>query len=132
VRHAATAGTFVAPPYGKAEIELPTFDTELLVLEAGEWRTFWFAKPDKDLPYPRAEYDVEVLPGNQIRVTARTLLRDLALFADRLDPAASVDDLLVTLLPGESHTFRIEGLSRPASAEEVGGPPVLRCVNDLP
>lgn len=132
VQHEATAGTFVALPYAKAEVELPTLDTELLVVEAGEWRTFWFAKPDKDLPYPRAEYDVEVLPGNEVQVTARTLLRDLALFADRLDPAAGVDDLLVTLLPGESHTFRIDGLSRPVSLEEVSRPPVLRCVNDLP
>jgi beta-mannosidase len=138
VRHEATAGTFAAQPYGKAEVELPTFDTELLVVEAGERRTFWFAKPDRDLTYPNAEYDVEVLPGNRIRVTARTLLRDLVLFADRLDPAAGVDDLLVTLLPGESHTFSLEGLeglegpSRPVSPETVAGPPVLRCVNDRP
>lgn len=132
VRHEAALGQFDAPAYGKAEIELPTYDTPLLVVEAGEWRTFWFAKPDKDLPYPRAEYDVEVLPDNEVRVTARTLLRDVTLFADRLDPAACVDDQLVTLLPGESHAFRIEGLSRPISPEEVGRPPVLRCVNDLP
>ncbi|WP_442806920.1 MULTISPECIES: hypothetical protein [unclassified Streptomyces] len=39
-------------------------------------------------------------------MTARTLLRDRALFPDRLDPA---DEMLVTLLPGESTVFRVTG-----------------------
>ena len=34
--------------------------------------------------------------------TARTLVRELAIHPDRLDPAATVDDQLVTLLPGET------------------------------
>ena len=43
----------------------------------------------------------------------------------------SVDDMLVTLFPGESHTFRIEGLRREPTVAEVIGPPVLRCANDV-
>lgn len=45
----------------------------------------------------------------RVEVTARTLLRDLALFPDRLDPADEVDEMLVTLLPGESTVFRVTG-----------------------
>ena len=47
----------------------------------------------------------------RVTVTARTILRDLALFPDRLDPAATVDNALVTLLPGESATFSVRSRS---------------------
>ncbi|MFF1460005.1 hypothetical protein [Streptomyces sp. NPDC058330] len=67
--------------------------------------------------------------GYQVTVTARTLLRDLALFPDRLDAAAEVDDMIVTPLPGESAVFHVTGavLEDP---EALAGAPVLRCVND--
>ncbi|WP_374936001.1 hypothetical protein [Streptomyces sp. SM10] len=62
-------------------------------------------------------------------MTAGTLLRDLALFPDRLDPVAEVDDMLVTLLPGESAVFHVTGavLEDPGA---LGTRPVPRCVND--
>lgn len=63
-------------------------------------------------------------------VTAGTLLRDLALFPDRLDPSSTVDDMLITLLPGESVTFRVDTAER-LDPEVLTAPPVLRCVNDL-
>ncbi|SDS87472.1 glycoside hydrolase family 2 protein [Actinopolymorpha singaporensis] len=106
---------------------------EYVLVVAGDRRTTWFFAADKDLAYPAPEWDVEVTadgPATRVTVTARTLVRDLALFADRLDPAAGVDDMLVTLLPGESHTFRISGLTRPVDVAEVSGRPVLRCAND--
>ncbi len=110
-------------------------DLEMLVVTAGDRRTTWFYAEDKDLDYPAPEFEVEVRPAGsaqEVQVTARTLVRDLALFADRLDPAASVDDMLVTLLPGESQTFRVEGVNRPLTVEEVSGAPVLRCANGIP
>ncbi len=61
-------------------------------------------------------------------VTARTLVRDLALFPDRLDPLATVDDMLVTLLPGESATFVVTG--EDLGPEALTAYPVLRCVNE--
>jgi beta-mannosidase len=64
-----------------------------------------------------------------VRVSARTLLRDLCLFADRLAPDAVVDDMLVTLLPGESHTFTVTGWA--GDPEALMRPPVLRTANDL-
>ncbi|WKK73082.1 hypothetical protein Q0F99_09680 [Rathayibacter oskolensis] len=44
-------------------------------------------------------------------MTARTLVRELALLADVAAPDAEVDDMLVTLLPGESVTFHVRTAS---------------------
>ncbi len=107
--------------------------TEVLVVSAGDRRTTWYFGEDKELSYPTPEIDVNVVANGdvaEVSVTARSFVRDLALFADRIDPAASVDDMLVTLMPGESHTFRITGLSRTPSVDEVRAAPVLRCAND--
>jgi beta-mannosidase len=89
----------------------------------------WFFAEDVDLAYPAPAWDA-VVEGDAVRVTARTLLRDIALFPDRLDPDASVDDLLVTLLPGQSHTFRVESSAAP-DPDALTTLPVLRCANDL-
>ena len=43
----------------------------------------------------------------RLTIIAKTLLRDLIIYPDRLDPDATIDDQVVTLLPGESHTFTI-------------------------
>jgi beta-mannosidase len=104
---------------------------EVLVVTVGEQRATWFFVEDRDFAYPRPELAVEVEGGANpvVRVTARTLVRDLALFADRLNPAAEVDDMLVTLLPGESWEFRVSGVTGLA-ADDLKFP-VLRSANDL-
>lgn len=48
---------------------------------------------------------------------------------DRLDPAATVDDQLVTLLPGESAVFEIT-TGRELDTAALTRFPVLRCVNE--
>ncbi|MDG4817828.1 glycoside hydrolase family 2 protein [Micromonospora sp. WMMD956] len=127
------------PAYGKVELALPADlarpeepRRELLVAEAGDaGRAFWFFAEDRDADWPAAEYDatVEQVDGGQrVRVTARTFLRDLTLFPDRLDPAAEVDEALVTLLPGESATFTVRA-PRPLPAAALTARPVLRTVN---
>ncbi|TMR99296.1 hypothetical protein [Nonomuraea basaltis] len=62
-------------------------------------------------------------------VTAISVLRELAIFPDRLDPDATVDDQLVTLLPGESAVFHVT-TARDLDAGALTGFPVLRCVNE--
>ncbi|MEO3863274.1 hypothetical protein [Acrocarpospora sp. B8E8] len=62
------------------------------------------------MAFPDARYDADVQPspgGYTVTVLARRLLRDLALLPDRPDPAASLDEIIVTLLPGESATFTV-------------------------
>ena len=68
--------------------------------------------------------------GYDVSVTAQTFTRHVCLFADRLHPEATVDDMLVTLLPSETHTFVVEcpeGLDPAAFT----APTVLRCINDV-
>jgi beta-mannosidase len=106
---------------------------ELLVADAGDARAFWFFAEDRDLDLPAARWAADVEPvdgGVRVTVTARTLLRDLTLFPDRLDPAAEVDDALVTLLPGASATFTVTTPS-PLDPVALTSRPVLRAVNDI-
>ena len=63
-------------------------------------------------------------------MTARTLVRDLTLLIDKVDPAARVDRGLVTLLPGESATFRVTGVGS-LDVGAVCAPGILRCGNEL-
>ncbi|GAB1642684.1 glycoside hydrolase family 2 protein [Krasilnikovia sp. MM14-A1259] len=96
-------------------------------------RAVWFFAEDKDIAWPAARYDTEVSTADgvtTVAVTARTILRDLMLFPDRLDPAAEVDDLGLTLLPGESVAFTVSGASG-LGRDALTTRPVLRCVNDL-
>ncbi|MEV4659187.1 glycoside hydrolase family 2 protein [Micromonospora sp. NPDC049301] len=130
------------PAYSAVTLALPTelarpeeARRELLVAEAGESaeRALWFFAEDRDIDWPAATWDATVEPvdgGQRVRVTARTVLRDLTLFADRLDPSAEVDEALVTLLPGESVTLtvRADTALEPAA---LTSRPVLRCVNDI-
>ncbi|MGW2045648.1 glycoside hydrolase family 2 protein [Streptomyces sp. NPDC001858] len=110
-----------------AELE-PTGAKEFLVADAGAsrhsagsphsgegLRAVHFPVPDREIPYPRPEFDVAVAPG-AVTVTARTLVRDLLLQADRLDPGARADRGLVTLLPGERVTIGVEGWETPDAA----------------
>ncbi|WP_406006224.1 glycoside hydrolase family 2 protein [Streptomyces sp. NBC_00637] len=109
-----------------AELE-PTGPKEFLVADArgstrpdeagsGEGlRAVRFPAPDRDIPYPRPRFEVTVEPGS-VTVTALTLVRDLLLQADRLDPGARADRGLVTLLPGERVTIGVEGWETPDAA----------------
>ncbi|MEJ3748071.1 glycoside hydrolase family 2 protein [Actinomycetes bacterium KLBMP 9797] len=109
-------------------------DAELLRASLGDVHASWFFREDKDIRYPEPEFTTRVAPvagGYTVTVTAQTILRDLTLFPDRLDPAAYVDDALVTLLPGESVTLTVySDQSLPAAA--LTSHPVLRCVADRP
>lgn len=68
--------------------------------------------------------------GYRVEVTATTLLKDLALLADKIDPAAEVDDQLVTLLPGESAVFLVRTTAT-LDPESLLGSEVLRSANQL-
>ena len=95
---------------------------ELLVAEMeGARRADWFHRPDRALAYPEPAMEVEP-DGDALRVTARTLVRDLVLRADILDPAWHADRAMLTLLPGETATFRVPGSTLDRRA---GSPPVL-------
>ncbi|MER7197060.1 hypothetical protein CG723_23220 [Streptomyces sp. CB01635] len=130
-------------PRSVARIELPVELTgpddktrELLVAELGGQRVVEFYAEDTEVAFPCADLTAHVDPlgpgeadGYRVTVDAHTLVRDLALFPDRLDPAAVADRALVTLLPGEQGAFEVTG-ARLDDPSALKSRPVLRCVNE--
>ena len=107
--------------------------TELIVAQAGTERALWFFERDKNLSYPAPDFEAELGRDGDaytLTVTANNLLRDVAVFVDRLDPDATVSDQLVTLLPGESFTFEIHAQKDLTQADLVAAP-VFGCANLL-
>ena len=105
---------------------------ELIVAEAAMLRAWRFGTEDRDFAYPGARMDIAAAPlsdggGTEITVTARTLVRDLLVQADRLDPAAAADRGRVTLLPGESVAIRVAGFA--GDVGDVLAARALWCVN---
>ena len=106
---------------------------EVLVITAGETRAVHLFAEDRDAaldPAPLRAKAVAVDGGYRVDVTAVSLARDVAVLADRLAPDAVVDDMLVTLLPGETRSFRVRTSARLDPAE-LTGPLVLRSANAL-
>jgi beta-mannosidase len=127
-------------PYDKTDLRLPDDltrpdhpTTEVLWAEAdGADRAWWFYAEDKDIAYPEAAYDTTTTHragDTRLTVTARTFLRDLTVYPDRLNPQAEVDDALRTLFPGEAVTFTI-ATATPLDEAKLTSKPVLRSVND--
>lgn len=108
---------------------------ELLIAKAfGTRGSWWFAEPrDSALVHPTLSAVVEPVDEGVVDVTITTdvLVRDLTLLVDRLDPSASVDRGLVTLLPEERATFRISGVRSIPSADDVLRPEIARSGNQL-
>jgi beta-mannosidase len=103
----------------RVPVELePAGAKEFLVADAAagatELRALYFPVVDREIPYPQPEFEVSVAPGS-VTVTARTLVRDLLLQADRLGPDVRADRGLVTLLPGERVTIGVTGWETPGA-----------------
>ncbi|MEV6960675.1 glycoside hydrolase family 2 protein [Streptomyces sp. NPDC051207] len=107
---------------------------EFLVADAGTdgLRALHFPVSDRDFAHPAPRYDIALEPvtGQRDRVdvvvSARTLVRDLLLQADRLGPAAACDSGPRTLLPGEQTRFRVTGCG-PVDLQDVRA--ALFCVD---
>jgi beta-mannosidase len=110
---------------------------EYLVVEGSSAAAaYWYFVEDTELVLSAPADCLEVAvqsddTGYQVRVAASSLVKDLALFPDRLDPASRVDTGLVTLPAGQSHTFWIRTDRRDLDPVALTGKPVLRSVNDL-
>jgi beta-mannosidase len=106
---------------------------ELLVADGGGLRAWWHYAEDVDAPLPDPDLDVtveQIADGYRLTVTAGALVRDLAVLADRLAGDAVVDDMLVTLLPGESRAFTVR-TAAVLTKEQLTDPLVLRSANQL-
>jgi beta-mannosidase len=92
---------------------------------------YWYFVEDTALKVVADPYTTEVTKtpdGYDVTVTATALTKDLALFPDRLDPAAKVDTCLITLSPGNTHTFHVTNTTTTPTTITK---PVLRSANDL-
>ncbi|WP_323986742.1 glycoside hydrolase family 2 protein [Microbacterium plantarum] len=106
---------------------------ELVVVESDGARGLWFFAEHRDSALGRAELTTSARrteSGYEVTVKAANLVRDIALLVDKVDPEAVVDDMLVTLLPGESVTFHVKSGSD-AAPEQFCDSAVLRSSNQL-
>ena len=100
---------------------------------AGEVAAVHTWAEDKEMAYQAAPFEASVTrtgDGYRVRVTARSLVRDLALLVDKLDPDAEVDTQLVSVPAGGSATFTVRTTAQLDEAALVG-PRVLRSANAL-
>jgi beta-mannosidase len=107
--------------------------TELVVAELGASRAFWFFAEDRDSALPTAPLPASARrtpTGYQVDVIADTIVRDLALLVDKVDPEAVVDDMLITLLPGETASLLVSSRSE-FNPRALLAPNVLRTANQL-
>ena len=112
-------------------IELTDPRREFCVADADGLRALHFDCTDVEFAYAPADMDIRTSADDddhlEIAITARSLIRDLFLHADRLAPGAETDRGLITLLPGEEVTFTVTGSG--LRGQELPSK-VLRCVNE--
>jgi len=106
---------------------------EVLVAEVDGIRGWWWYAEgrDSELADPRLDVAVSATEdGCAVTVTAGALVRDLMLLVDKVAPDASVDEGLVTLLPGEQTTFLVSGTDV-VDPQVWSDPRILRSANQL-
>ncbi|KRC51913.1 beta-mannosidase [Leifsonia sp. Root227] len=110
--------------------------SEVLFAETASGRTAWhFFEEDRDLALPEPRYDIRIDRDGDgtdfsVMVTARSFVRSLCLFPDRIHPAAETDSAMINLLPEQSHTFKVSSVADIDSRLLRSGP-VLRSANEL-
>ena len=136
---ASTEVALEAGPRATATAPLPAAPEGALVVVAdaeGAARAVDFLVEDRAGLLPVPELDVTTTAaegGVALRVTARTVVRDLAVLADKVDPAAEVSDMLLTLLPGETVDLLVRTADPAAQADPdaFAAPGVLVSAGDL-
>lgn len=107
--------------------------SEMVVAELGGVRGLWSFAECRDQALEPDDFSAELERGDGLavlRITANTLLRDVTVLPDRLDAGARVDQMLITLLPGECAEFRIS-TGVPLTLEQLTSREVLRTANQL-
>jgi beta-mannosidase len=104
----------------------------LVATFAGARKLFFFAEyKDSELESPNLELDLaSTANGYQLKVTANNLIRDLLVMIDKLAPDASVNQGLISLLPGETALFEIQ-TSESLSLQDFQSERVIKSANQL-
>ncbi|WP_432932889.1 glycoside hydrolase family 2 protein [Microbispora sp. CA-135349] len=138
----ATAHLALAvPPRSVASVELPEdllepadAKREVLVMAVGAVRVCHLFGEDRDLAYEPASLTttVERTPGGyRVGVQAVSFTRDIALLADKVAADAVVDEMLVSLPAGQSHTFFVRTSAVLDDPSALAAPGVLCSANEL-
>ncbi|GAA5200006.1 glycoside hydrolase family 2 protein [Microbacterium jejuense] len=107
---------------------------ELVVAGVDDVRGFWFFAEPRDSSLGAAQVEVTTTAaegGTLVTVAARSLVRELTLLVDKVDPDAVAADALLTLLPGESTTVLVRHDGPVLAASALSDPRVLRTANEL-
>lgn len=125
---------------GRAEVGIPgtvaasgASESELIAADLGGIRGLWFFGEGRDsaLPVPELSIQTAAIDGGlEVTIAAHTLVRDLTLLVDKIQPTAVAAEGLVTLLPGESVTIDVDGLG-PQDAPRLHDAGILRTANEL-
>ena len=89
---------------------MPTDDAIVITADSTAGRATWFYAEDVAGGLADPDFDAavdKVAGGYAVRITAHTLLRDIALLADRAAPDAVADKALITLCRGETATITV-------------------------
>ena len=106
-------------------------DVAIVVTAKGAERAVKLLVEDVDTALPEPLFETTVArttDGVSVSVTARSFLRSLCLFPDRVSEDAWVDNLLVDLFPGDTHTFIVAGEIPEDAYPDLTSRPVLRSV----
>jgi len=104
-----------------------------LVASFAGQRAIWFFVDYKHSKLDPAVMEMELAKtqnGFQLKIKAKNLIRDLLVMIDKLDPDASIDKGLLTLLPGEVALFEIQSKKKLAIDQFSVGR-VIRSANEL-
>jgi beta-mannosidase len=108
-------------------------DEVIVAASRGARPAWWYFVEDPDLRLPRLDIKTVVsacAEGYEVEIVANAFVKDLVLNVDRLDPDATVDELFVTLLPGQSATVSVH-TRESLDADALTRHPVLNSVNGL-
>lgn len=109
--------------------------SEVLVADLAGVRAFHYFAELKDLalePHPFAVSVADEAGQAVVTVQATALVIDLAIIPDRVHPDLTVDDQLVTLLPGEQAKFVVSQRSAYGRKEGIGEPvPALTTTEEI-
>ena len=133
VVHLAVTARTAAVAAIATELRAGDRDDVLTAEAAGVARAWWYLREDIDGGLEAADMAVDVsavATGYRVHVRARSFVKDLAVLAERLDPSAVPDVVLVTLFPGEEAMILV-ATSRQLDVRALGAYPVLRTANDL-
>ena len=104
---------------------------EYIAVRSRESSAEQFFQPDKFLKYSEPEFQTHLIREQDLyhlTIKAQSLMRDVILYADHLDPQIECSDQKFTLIPDESKTITFNS-KKNISIDSLTTRPILMCAN---